>query len=581
MSLREVRTFIFKGLGTTRTLERRGTQSEIPMTMEVPGDPTQQACVTFEDVVIYFSQEEWEFLNTTQRLLYLNVMLETFALVTSLGCEYGIEDEDTSVQSVSLKGMSHLRIPKAGTPSQDTHPCDLFVPVLKDIVRLAELPVQTLYVAGLPQDLNHRSAEKPWKMDMDQNSLLERDEVCVSGKPFSCEGLWKDFPLSDLRPRVLPNDEKLNNEFGEAFHHGKSNCKLVKCRKTSRPLSLSFHHPRVYTGKNLYEHNKCEKEFCDDHSLAQHQRVHTGERPYECRECGKSFKERFSLIAHQRVHTGERPYECRECGKCFRRGCFLTTHRRVHTGERPYECRECGKSFRERCSLTKHKRVHTGERPYKCGKCGKSFTQRTHLVSHSTIHTGEKSYECGECGKTFRQKSVLIRHQVVHNGERPYECGECGKSFNQRSNLISHWGIHTGEKSYECRECGKTFRQKSVLIRHQVVHNGERPYECKQCGKSFKRGYALTVHQRVHLEKGLIHVESMRNPASEETPLLYSTGFSLDKDLMNATNVHLLQPQNYHGIERPHGVGCYGNTFGPSSNLTQQQRVPAWEQPQT
>ncbi|XP_048224985.1 zinc finger protein 551-like [Perognathus longimembris pacificus] len=567
---------------------KRGGVGQIPMTMEVLGDPTQQACVTFEDVVIYFSQEEWEFLSTTQRLLYLSVMLETFALVTSLGCEYGIEDEETSVQSFSLKGMSHLRIPKPGIPTQDTHPCDILVPVLKDIVHLAEPPMQKLCLAGacarLPQTLSHRSPEKPQKMDKDPNSFLERDGLCVSGKPFGYDGLGKEFPplLDLLSPQVLPKGEKLSNaEFGEAFHHGKSNHKLVKCRKSSRPLNMSFHNPRGYTEKSLYEHSSCEKEFHDDHSLTHHQRTHTGERPYECRECGKSFKERFSLIAHQRVHTGERPYQCRECGKCFRRGCFLTIHRRVHTGERPYECRECGKSFRERCSLTKHKRVHTGERPYKCGKCGKSFTQRTHLVSHSTIHTGEKSYECNECGKTFRQKSVLIRHQVVHNGERPYECGECGKSFNQRSNLISHWGIHTGEKSYECSECGKTFRQKSVLIRHQVVHNGERPYECKQCGKSFKRGYALTVHQRVHLEKGLIRMESVRNPASEEMPLLYATGFSLEKDLMNATKVHLLQPQHYHAIERPRGVGSYQDTFRPSSNLTQQQRVHAWEQPQT
>ena len=41
--------------------------------------------MTFENVFVYFSREEWELLEEPQRLLYRSVMLENFAHVAASG----------------------------------------------------------------------------------------------------------------------------------------------------------------------------------------------------------------------------------------------------------------------------------------------------------------------------------------------------------------------------------------------------------------------------------------------------------------------------------------------------------------
>ncbi|KAM5145545.1 uncharacterized protein ACMZJ9_012896 [Mantella aurantiaca] len=187
---------------------------------------------------------------------------------------------------------------------------------------------------------------------------------------------------------------------------------------------------------------------------------------------------------------------CEVCGKVLGRKATLEKHLQIHTGERPFVCNECGQRFSCKSHLTAHERSHSGERPYICNQCGQRFFKQQHLVLHQVVHTGEKPFSCPVCGKGFTRQSSVLKHSSMHAEQKPFVCTECGKSYCQYASLIVHQRQHSGEKPFVCKHCERGFTCKDTMLKHQRAHTGEKPFSCPLCNKCFIDQSTLSKHKR-------------------------------------------------------------------------------------
>ncbi|XP_014642695.1 PREDICTED: zinc finger protein 84-like isoform X3 [Ceratotherium simum simum] len=258
-----------------------------------------QGSLSFEDVAVDFTWEEWQLLDSAQKTLYRSVMLENFSSLVSLG----------------------------------------FQVIKPDVIFKLEQEQPWI----IDEDIPGQNFSEYWKMDdykawhqeiQDRLKRLEQaHESNASGK------------IVQSGMNFAPLKQKPNKSVSNGKH-----------LKYSLDLfTQSGNYGRRKPGKL----NGCEKSFL----YTKHEKTCVGLKCYECNECGKVISKKSRLIVHQRTHTGEKPFKCSECDKAFSQKSQLIIHQRTHTGEKPYGCSACGKAFSQKSHLMIHQRTHIEQKP--------------------------------------------------------------------------------------------------------------------------------------------------------------------------------------------------------------------------